>query len=80
MASRVGQRDGECWVSRFSGPLINSHICPKRMGDDLARIIYTTFTSTAHSPNLSIYDEVCGPNLSSSLDPFFDSHSLGSGD
>ncbi len=76
-ASRVELRDGKCWVSRAQDPLVNSHICPKRIGDYLARVIYTTFTSTAHPPDLSVYDEVFGLSLTPVLDHYFDEYLVG---
>ncbi|KAJ6626276.1 hypothetical protein B0H10DRAFT_2305801 [Mycena sp. CBHHK59/15] len=58
MADRVKRRDGVCWATGSRGPLINSHICPKRMGDHLARIIFRIFSSASPPiPNLSIYDK-----------------------
>ena len=33
MANRVKGRDGKCWVTAIGRPLVNSHICSKRMGD-----------------------------------------------
>ncbi|KAF8497552.1 hypothetical protein F5888DRAFT_1613509 [Russula emetica] len=76
MANRVKQRDGEqCWVSGMPPPLVNSHVCPKRMGDHLLRIIYGTFQSPP--PTLSIYDEICGISLSPTLDIWFDAYELG---
>jgi hypothetical protein len=44
MANRV-KGDGESWVTAVDDPLVNSHICPKRMGDHVGRIIFRTFTS-----------------------------------
>jgi hypothetical protein len=65
MADRVKRRDGVCWASGISYPLVNSHICPKRMGDHLACIIFRDFSSALHPiPNLSIYDEIFGISLS----------------
>ena len=57
MANRVKGRDGKCWVTAAIRPLVNSHICPKRMGDHVGRIIFRTFTSLPPPPNLSIYNE-----------------------
>ncbi|KAJ7140501.1 hypothetical protein C8R43DRAFT_838217, partial [Mycena crocata] len=37
MADRVKRRDGVCWATGSRGPLINSHICPKRMGEPIPR-------------------------------------------
>jgi hypothetical protein len=77
MADHVRQRDGKCWVSQAVRPLVNSHICPKRMGDHTAQIIFATFTSTDPPPNLSIFDEIFGLNLSKTLDDLFDLYQLG---
>jgi hypothetical protein len=52
MASRVKQRDGErCWISRMYHPLVNSHVCPKRIEDRIFCKIYSTFVSTAVEPS-----------------------------
>jgi hypothetical protein len=79
MGNRVKQRDGQqCWVTRTSYPITNSHVCPKRMGDYSLRIIYNTFVSTPPpAPVLSIYDEVCGITLNWNLDAWFDTYDLG---
>ncbi|KAJ7208050.1 hypothetical protein GGX14DRAFT_455339 [Mycena pura] len=77
MADRVNRRDGRCWVTASIDPFANSHICPKRMGDYIARIIYRTFTSLDPPPDLSIYDEIFGLNLSIILDAWFDTYKLG---
>jgi hypothetical protein len=77
MADRVKQRDGQqCWVTRSPYPIINSHVCPKRMGDQLLRVVYGTFVSTS-PPDLSIYDEICGITLLGALDHAFDTYELG---
>jgi len=56
MANEVKDRDGwRCWVSRTGPPVVNSHICPVRMGDHLARVIFDTFVSAPRSPALSVY-------------------------
>ncbi|KAH9979724.1 hypothetical protein BJV74DRAFT_858012, partial [Russula compacta] len=77
MASRVKQRDRQCWVTKMEDPLINSHICPKRMGDHLLRIVYRDFVSTLTPPTLSIYDEMCGISLTPNLDQLFDKYRFG---
>lgn len=78
MADRVKRRDGVCWVSGSRYPLVNSHICPKRMGDHLARTIFRDFSSASPPiPNLSIYDEIFAINLSKNLDAYFDVYELG---
>ena len=67
MVDRVKGRDGQSWVTAADDPLVNSHICPKRMGDHVGRIIFRTFTSLP-PPNLSIYNEIFGLCLSETLD------------
>jgi len=79
MANEVKGRDSNlCWVSRESSErqLINSHICPKRMGDHLFRIIYRDFVSPLATP-ISIYDAICGITLSRFMDAYFDMYELG---
>ncbi|KAI0280829.1 hypothetical protein BGY98DRAFT_962099 [Russula aff. rugulosa BPL654] len=78
MANRVRQRDGqECWVTRGIFPNSNGHICPKRMGDNLLRVVYRTFVSSPPPPALSIHDEICGITLSRTLNDWFDIYELG---
>jgi hypothetical protein len=77
MADRVKGRDGQCWVTASDDPLVNSHICPKRMGDHVGRIIFRTFTSLPPPPNLSIYNEIFGLCLSETLDAWFDKYEMG---
>jgi hypothetical protein len=78
MANRVKQRDGQqCWVTRMDSPITNSHICPKRMGDHLLRVVYSAFVSAPPPPTLSIYDEICGITLDRNLDAWFDTYELG---
>lgn len=77
MANHVMQRDGKCWVTRARRILINSHICPKRMGDHTARNILRTFTTLDPSADVSIFDEIFGLNLISYLDGLFDVYELG---
>ncbi|KAF8888723.1 hypothetical protein CPB84DRAFT_1684086 [Gymnopilus junonius] len=77
MADRVKERDGQCWVTAIYAPLSNSHICPKRMGDHVGRIIFRTFTSLPLPPNLSIYNEIFGLCLSMTLDVWFDNYEMG---
>lgn len=76
MANRVKHRDEVCWASGIMYPLVNSHICPKRMGDHLARIVFRDFVS-APIPDLSIYNEIFGISLTKSLDAYFDVYELG---
>jgi hypothetical protein len=77
MADRVKGRDGQCWVTAVDEPLVNSHICPKRMGDHVGQIIFPTFTSLPPPPNLSIYNEIFGLCLSKTLDAWFDKYEMG---
>jgi hypothetical protein len=78
MGNHVKERDGKiCWVTGFANPVINSHICPKRMGDHLLRIIYEAFVSTPPPPTLSVFDEICGITLHMALDAWFDVYELG---
>jgi len=78
MASRVKQRDRQrCWVTKLNTPIVNSHVCPKRMGDHLLRIVYSTFLSANCPPTLSIYDATCGITLTRSLDGWFDTYEFG---
>ena len=77
MAYRVKQRDRQCWVTRMDDPIMNSHVCPKRMGDHVLRIVYHNFVSTPPPPGLSIYDEICGITLSATLNIWFNKYKLG---
>ena len=78
MASSVKQRDEQqCWLTRMNSPITNSHICPKRMGDHLLRVIYSAFVSAPPPPALSIYDEICGITLCLNMDAWFDTYELG---
>jgi len=78
MANRVKQRDGQrCWVTRMDFPITNSHICPKRMGDHLLRVVYSAFVSAPPPPTLSIYDEICGITLDRNNDACFGAYELG---
>jgi hypothetical protein len=78
MGNRVKQRDGQqCWVTRTPYPITNSHVCPKRMGDHLLRVVYSNFVSPLPPPTLSIYDEICGITLTRNLDAAFDTYELG---
>jgi hypothetical protein len=77
MVNSVMQRDRrQCWVTRTTNPITNSHVCPKRMGDHLLGIVYNAFVSTP-PPTLSIYDEICGITLSMALDTWFEAYELG---
>ncbi|KAJ7210463.1 hypothetical protein GGX14DRAFT_450810 [Mycena pura] len=77
MADRVKRRDGECWVTGGDDPLVNSHICPKRMGDHMGRFIFQTFTSQPPASNLTIYDEIFGVSLTETLDAWFGMYKMG---
>jgi hypothetical protein len=75
MASRVKARDDQhCWVTRAVYTVANSHVCPKRMGNHLFRIVYSAFVGP---PALSIYQEICGITLNPFLDILFDKYELG---
>ena len=80
MADRVKKRDdNQCWVTglSISNLVQNGHLCPKRMGDCLFRVIYSAFVSTPPPPTLSIYDEICGITLSVGLDAWFYKYKFG---
>jgi hypothetical protein len=57
--------------------LVNSHVYPKRMGDQILRIVYSKFVSASPPPTLSIFDTICGITLSASLDALFEEYELG---
>ena len=77
MTNSVMQRDRQrCWVTSTVNLITNSHVCPKRMGDHLLRVVYNAFVSTP-PPALSIYDEICGITLSLILDTWFVAYELG---
>ncbi|KAF8192672.1 hypothetical protein K438DRAFT_1919258 [Mycena galopus ATCC 62051] len=57
MAGRVKRRDGVCWATGVRR-LMNSHVCPKRMGDHLARIIYIISFGLTFSKTLNAYFDV----------------------
>ena len=80
MAGHVKRRDGQCWVTGVDDPVVNSHLCPKRMGDDLARVAFDSFVVSAPSrrpANLSVYDEMYGITLTPTLDAWFRKYELG---
>lgn len=78
MQSHVMQRDGQqCWVTRATSQVRNSHVCPKQMGDHLLHFIYRSFVSSHLPPALSILDEMCGITLNMNLDDWFDKYELG---
>ncbi|KAJ7735534.1 hypothetical protein DFH07DRAFT_753812 [Mycena maculata] len=78
MASRFKRRDGVCWATGVRSPIINSYICPKRMGGHWARVIYRTFSPTSPPiPNMSIYDERFGLTFSVAIDAYFNVYKLG---
>ncbi|KAF7301175.1 hypothetical protein MIND_00682000 [Mycena indigotica] len=77
MRNSVATRDGgRCWISKVS-PSDNRHICPKRMGDHLARQIYEDFTGQTPPPTLRVTDSAFGLSLSPVLGPYFDNYELG---
>ncbi|KAF9072463.1 hypothetical protein BDP27DRAFT_415036 [Rhodocollybia butyracea] len=55
----------------------NSHICPKRMGNEQAAFTYSRHTGPPAPLNLTIYDPCFGICLSKSLDTYFDVYKLG---
>ena len=78
MLNHVKQRDQEqCWVSRSPETLINSHVCPKQMGDHLLHVIYRNFVSATVPLGLSIHDEICSITLNRNLDTLFDLYQFG---
>lgn len=79
MANHVYQRDGRCWMSAFPEPSVNSHICPKRMGNQLLRIIYNDFVlaPSGPPPDLSIYSDICGITLFPTINVYFDKYEVG---
>ena len=77
MANLVNHRDGQCWVTGSGEPLVNGHLCPKRMGDHLACVVFDTFVSAPRPPTLSIYDEMFGISLVSTLNTWFQNYELG---
>ncbi|KAJ7771105.1 hypothetical protein DFH07DRAFT_1001364 [Mycena maculata] len=78
MRTRVISRDGECWVCGALRPLKNSHLCPKRMGDHLARRVFHDFSpGSPANPNLSVFDEILGITLGRNHDIWFSKYELG---
>jgi hypothetical protein len=78
MARRVKDRDGHrCWLTKSEMPIVNSHICPKRMGDHLLRGVYNTFVAAPPPPTLTIYDELCGITPFQAIDFLFDKYQCG---
>ena len=76
MANWVKQCDKQCWVTGSTFPTINSHVCPKQLGDHLLRIIYSPFVSIPPT-SLSVYHEMCGISLIPGVDTLFDMYLLG---
>ncbi|KAI0277530.1 hypothetical protein BGY98DRAFT_979374 [Russula aff. rugulosa BPL654] len=72
ISKRKGKSKTKCWVTRATSSISNGHVCPKRMGDNLLRVVYRTFVSSPPPPALSVYDEICGITLSRTLDGWFD--------
>ena len=78
MANHVSQRDNDqCWVTGYSYSTVNSHVCPKQMGDHVFHVVYSTFVSRPAPPTLSINDDICGITLSRNIDTAFDKYELG---
>ncbi|KAJ7743949.1 hypothetical protein DFH07DRAFT_749740 [Mycena maculata] len=78
MRNHVMSRDNRCWITRSAGPLVNSHICPKRMGDPLARRILTDFCPDfIQRPGQTVYDVIFGLALIKTLDDPFDVYGMG---
>lgn len=76
MRTEVVLRDRKCWVSG-SNTVTNSHICPKRMGDHLARHILDTFCPGLASSGHSVFDAMFGLALNPNIDTFFDKYKFG---
>lgn len=76
MKTVVSVRDGHCWISRARRTR-NSHVCPKRMGDEQARFIYEEFTDTATPRDLTIFDPHFVISLTTNLDDEFDLYRIG---
>ncbi|KAG5647393.1 hypothetical protein DXG03_000463 [Asterophora parasitica] len=79
MDNCVMRRDESYWMTRSRYPIENSHICPKRMGDHLAHIIFSTFPApipSAPIPPISILDERFGITLKSGLHEYFTEYEM----
>ncbi|KAJ7024422.1 hypothetical protein C8F04DRAFT_969065 [Mycena alexandri] len=77
MRTRVITRDKQCWVNGSWGPLVNSHIVPKRMGNHLARHILHNFCPGFPSATASVFDTIFGIASSTAIASFFDTYGYG---
>jgi hypothetical protein len=77
MGGYVKERDHRCWISRKVDPLVNSHICPKRMGDAQSKRILEVFSGSTVTTEVSVFDPQFGISLLPSLDSLFDFYNLG---
>ncbi|KAK1223640.1 hypothetical protein PQX77_013488 [Marasmius sp. AFHP31] len=76
MREEVIRRDGSSWISRVSSPVSNSHICPKRLGDYQARILFADFVGSP-PPGLTIFDPMFGLLLNANEVRWFESFEIG---
>jgi hypothetical protein len=79
MRNRVLERDKEtCWITAATdGSInINSHICPKRMGDAQGAQVLRTFCNV-QTPTASVFHPMFGITLNKILDGFFDLYNMG---
>jgi len=77
MANAVKTRDGRCWVTGSTIITVNSHVCPKRMGNEQGAFIYSRYTGSPAPPGLTIYDPCFGICLCKNFDTFFDIYGIG---
>jgi hypothetical protein len=77
MRTRVLDRDRRCWVTAGLCPLINSHICPKRMGNLQGQKILAEFAGIPMNTQGTILDTPFGIALTHNLDNLFDYYKLG---
>jgi hypothetical protein len=77
MRARVLDRDGRCWVTAGLCPVINSHICPKRMGNFQGQKILAEFAGIPMNTQGTILDTQFGIALTHNLDNLFDYYKLG---
>jgi hypothetical protein len=77
MGDHVKERDHRCWISRKVDPLINSHICPKRMEDAQSKRILEVFSGSTVTTEVSVFDPQFGIALIANLDKLFDVYNLG---
>ncbi|KAJ7475696.1 hypothetical protein FB451DRAFT_253371 [Mycena latifolia] len=76
MRKDVVLRDSKCWVSG-SHTVTNSHVCPVRMGDHLARHVLDTFCPGFPSSGRQVFDVMFGIALNPSIDTLFDHYKFG---